>query len=531
MKIKIIISIFLLPFLLSAQDDNRGQSIELPDFVITGVQTVNIPTAKKVKPQLISMLSEEFITPQFSPEMFALSGISEPVLPNLDLAEEKDAVNGQVKVGAGLYTLPQGELNLGAGFKHASIFGRVFGLNEREYIDNAGYNISGGALYTDFFVSNRSKFLPGLNLFVNINYLRDSYKFFGSDSSGLEHRTQTADIAFGLKNNYNKNFKYGISFNSSFFDIRDRDFGESKFHTNAFIDMMVSSFGIQGDADFISQHLTNNISGKTNYNYFSTDSRAVLRINSAMQAKAGINLAIYDGNSFFAPTGSISIKLNEALTFFGEYAPGTNFISISDFKRRNRYSIVDSTDNIVQKEKHKFNAALRYQFLRYVEISAGASYSKFDNYVYFQDSTFNGLFNSSSIDDVNKISIYANLMFHMGPLGYFYADAAWQNVEDSGNNQIPYNHNFTAELIYGYNFENGFSFSTKADFRSAAYADIQNKIEVPDYFNLSLMMEYKLSNHLRFTFDLHNLINRKNFLWSDYREKKFDFVAGVDYRW
>ena len=59
MKLKLIISACLIPFIIFGQENNTGQSIELPDFVITGVQTVSIPTAQKQKPQLISMLSKE----------------------------------------------------------------------------------------------------------------------------------------------------------------------------------------------------------------------------------------------------------------------------------------------------------------------------------------------------------------------------------------------------------------------------------------------------------------------------------------
>ena len=336
---------------------------------------------------------------------------------------------------------------------------------------------------------------------------------------------------FIQKNNYNKNFKYGLSFNGNFFDIRDRDFGESKLNANAFVNIMVNNIGIESSADYITQQLTNNLSGKTKYDYFNLNSRAVLKVNNTIQVKAGINLGLYDDNTFFAPSGSIAIKLNDAFTFFGEYSPGTQFLSVSDFKGLNRYSVADSTDNIVQKVKHKFNTALRYQFIRYVEISVGASYSVFDNYLYFQDTLFTGLFNSSSLDDVNKFAIYTNIMFHMGPAGYLYTAAAFNNVENSDNKIVPYNPKITASAVYGYAFDFGLSLRSKINYRSSSFSDLENNSEIPQYFDLSLMFEYELNNNLRITFDLINLINRKNFIWSGYREMKFDFIAGVDYRW
>jgi hypothetical protein len=531
MKLKLLLSAILLPLIIFAQEDNTSQSIELPDFVITGVQTVNIPMAKKIKPQLVTMLSKEFITPIFSPEMFALSAISKPVVPNLELLAKRESINGQLRVGAGLYTLPQGELNIGKSFKHASLFGTVFGLNEREYIDNAGYNISGGSINSDFFVSNKSGFLPGLNVFFNLQYFRDSYKFYGSDSSDLERKTQTTNVAFGIKNTLNRNFKYGFKLSGNIFDIAENNFGESRLTADAFIDLMVSSFGIHSDAQFINQDLTNNPTGKTNYSYLSTDSRAVFQINSSVQLKAGINLAVYNGNSFFAPGGNATIKLNEAVTFIAEYSPGTKFFGAGEMKNQNRFAVFDSTDNIIEREKHKLKAAIRYQFLQYIEISGGASYSVFDNYVYYQDKKTPGLFDVENTDGVKSFSIFGNFMFHAGPFGYFYGEAVFRNVEDSDKNLLPYNPKLFSSLIYGYIFENGFTIKSKIDYHSAVYTDIQNSMELPPYFNLALMFEYELFSNLRLTFDLNNLINRKNYLWSGYQEKQLDFVAGVDYRW
>jgi outer membrane receptor protein involved in Fe transport len=142
-----------------------------------------------------------------------------------------------------------------------------------------------------------------------------------------------------------------------------------------------------------------------------------------------------------------------------------------------------------------------------------------------------GLFDVLSMDDVNRFSIFGNFMFHAGPFGYFYGDVTFQNVEDSDNNVLPYSPKIFASLIYGYDFENGFAVKSKIDFRSAAYTDIKNTQEVPSYFDLSLMFEYELYNNLRLTFELNNLISRKNYLWSGYQEKQLDFVLGVDYRW
>ena len=68
-KYFILIILFFSTFLFAQTEQ---QSIELPDFVITGRQNIDIPIAVKKKPDLVSTISKDFLTPQYSPEEFPL---------------------------------------------------------------------------------------------------------------------------------------------------------------------------------------------------------------------------------------------------------------------------------------------------------------------------------------------------------------------------------------------------------------------------------------------------------------------------
>jgi len=79
---KILIILLIVPFFLSAQDRKDNQSIELPDFVITGVQNVKIPKKKKKKAELVNILSESFFKPSVSSEALSIAAFSQPEILN-----------------------------------------------------------------------------------------------------------------------------------------------------------------------------------------------------------------------------------------------------------------------------------------------------------------------------------------------------------------------------------------------------------------------------------------------------------------
>ena len=62
---KIIVIICMFNVVLFAQEQTKTQSIELPDFVITGVQNISLPKIQKKQPEFIPLLSKDFFNPTF----------------------------------------------------------------------------------------------------------------------------------------------------------------------------------------------------------------------------------------------------------------------------------------------------------------------------------------------------------------------------------------------------------------------------------------------------------------------------------
>ena len=156
---KLLLILFVIVS-ISAQDENKGQSIELPDFVITGKQSISLPTMKKVRPDLVPILSQDFFYPSFTPEDFTFSSVTMPEKTLANLMPLPSGYNAQLILGAGQYTLPTGEFNFGKSFESGQFYTKLWGSNVTDYEPYRDYNVSGIKLSTSFFVDRKAKNTP-----------------------------------------------------------------------------------------------------------------------------------------------------------------------------------------------------------------------------------------------------------------------------------------------------------------------------------------------------------------------------------
>jgi hypothetical protein len=85
----------------------------------------------------------------------------------------------------------------------------------------------------------------------------------------------------------------------------------------------------------------------------------------------------------------------------------------------NRYFNPQNFNNFYLKKTHNINAVLKYEYDKYFQIDGGFRYYSSDQLPYFIDSIKTGSFSLQSAD-AKSITIFSNLLFHLGPFGIFY---------------------------------------------------------------------------------------------------------------
>jgi hypothetical protein len=197
---------------------------------------------------------------------------------------------------------------------------------------------------------------------------------------------------------------------------------------------------------------------------------------------------------------------------------------------KNIYSDPQNSPNIFVKKTHDLQAALRFEYERYFEINGGVRYRKYNNLPYFSDMSAGGKF-SINTADADMYGLFLNFLFHRGPYGYFYATAEAGEVQDEKNNLVPYFPSLISSLTYGYDFPIGLNAESNLVYRSAVYADAANINKIDAYINLNINLTYSISENFKIIAGLNNLLDRKNFIWSNYREIPMDLSAGISYIW
>ncbi|MFC2136261.1 hypothetical protein ACFLTH_16720, partial [Bacteroidota bacterium] len=329
MRYSIILFVIIFSSNIIAQTDNKGQSIELPDFVITGVQSLDVPVISKKKAELVTTVSEEFLMPVYSPEEFSMSPGRRILGKRIDLLDAVDSFEGGLKIGAGKYTMPDGEFHLSQNWDNYLFSANVWTTNVKDYVDNAGLAASGVSIKNSIFINTNSDFLPGFKISLDAQYKRSNYKFFGSAlTPSLERKTQNGLATLSFTNLFDNVFNFGLDFTGRYFILSDNDFNELLLKGQSFFELKFHRFGVKLEGGYYHQLLQNSLSAIEKYDYYFGHASIIIKPSNSFRIKLGGFYSQQNSESFVMPTASISFRLDKNIYLFGKYSPHTEFLTV-----------------------------------------------------------------------------------------------------------------------------------------------------------------------------------------------------------
>jgi len=509
----------------------NSQSIELPDFVITGVQSVSIPTMKKNQSKYIPIISEEFLTPTYDVEDFVLTESSNPVKKELELYNAPHGYNGLLILGAGTQTLPTGDFYFNKSIGQFLFDTHIWGSNIKEYIPNAGYNTSGGKVNFNYYINKRNLPFHGLAIALDATFFREGYKLYGSISPTEERENHFTSFNLSFINRLQRTLNYGLNISGNYIKLTKDDLNENRNDWDGFVkyDFGAVTVGLEGFA--ANQEVIKNDGVISKFNYYGTNAFVEFSKSNIFYFKAGAHYSKQNSNSLFSPFVYFSFFMKKEITIFASYSGDTKFLTNNYFVSNNRYFKSGLVDNVFQKTTSKISGAIKYEFEKFIEFNGGIFYSKFDNYLYFEDNLVDGIFDINTIDSVKRSGAFLNFSLDSPVYGIFFVNIEFQSVKNSDGKTITYTPSFIHDFAYTYRFTQNLLGKAKLSYFDANYADLANSIKLPSYFNLSLYVRYNLIENLALTCSLDNLLNRHNYIYKNYREKPFDIVFGVEYNW
>ena len=529
-KILLIFFICTYTLIYSQTENDDKQSIELPDFVITGVQSVNIPIQKKPKPKLIKTLSKEFFNPKYSPEEFLISNFSSPIKKDVNYFTAKNPNSGKFYVAAGINTQPEGEFYFNQKGKNVLFNTKVWGKNIRDFEDYSDFNESGGFLSTNFFINNDSEFLPGLQIDVDGTFVRKAYKFFASSTPDLEREATLGKGSLAFANNLNSSFRYNFGASYSQYKLSDLSLKENLLtaKANFVFDFDKLAVGLSGK--FVNQNLSEYIPDISN-SFLTGEAYLHLKTTKSFQAKIGAHYSKQDSSNYFSPIASLSAKFSNNFSFLAEYKPYAKFNTIQDLVMKNMYANIGTTQNVFTKNKNNARVTFVYQYDKYFELSFGGGYTKIDNFVFGSDFLTPGKFSILTINNVERISGFFNMFFHLGPLGELYSNTNYNDVKSENDNYLPYEPKITSDLIYAHKISNKLLLEAGANIAFEYYSDLANTNKMDNSINLFGSLGYDFIKGLTLKVTINNILNRDNYRFINYKNTPMDILGGVEYRW
>jgi hypothetical protein len=530
---KILIFFLAIPFFCFAQDEKKqDQNVELPDFVITGTESVSVEKAKKMEPDFGSTISEEFLKPAFSSEQLELRNFVNPIKENINLRDSVHYLKGRFNAGVGLFSLPKADILSTNPFDGGIFEWFASANNQMAYISNSDKNDLGGGLNLSLFTKNNNSFLPGTEIKFHGNYNLSSYKFYGSAVNPSQKRTLNGgDISLNVNNFLDDYFIFAASLENEFNSLRDENFSENFLQFKGFGKLTLSAFNLSCDLTFKEQVITNNTMNSSRNDYLGIVPKIGLNISETLKLEFGINYSQSVGNIYFTPFASAALKIDNSLSFFGEFTPHADLLSASWFMNKNPYLNSQTLSSAYVRYNNSIKLAVRYEYEKYFQINGGFKVLSSSEMPYYKNSNVSGKFDVS-FDDVRILTGFADMLFHLGPFGYFYGNIELNASDDNLGYRMPYVPGSSTSLIYGYNFSKiNLDSEIKLNYSSFVYTDVPNLTLLGNNVDLGLKFAYQYKPMFLFTLEFSNLLFKDNYKWAAYKEMPFNVTTGISLIW
>ncbi|MFN4112089.1 MAG: hypothetical protein ACK4G1_07405, partial [Ignavibacteria bacterium] len=221
----IFILILLYSLNLFSQIDtvrSRVPEIELPDFVITGRATVEIPQQKKNTPDLITPLSREFILPRIKIQELKLEGLSDPSKQQPSIIDTSVKYNGRIRTAAGIYSLPEADFFYSSKIDDYKFFVGGNFINSRDYEKNTRFFNVNLFANSSFIIKKEDQ--PPARFIINSDYNFHKYSNFKSFSSDTFNNITNLNIKGSFENLFYREFNLTFGGNFDFQKLSRWDF-------------------------------------------------------------------------------------------------------------------------------------------------------------------------------------------------------------------------------------------------------------------------------------------------------------------
>ena len=518
--------------------------LELPAFIIEGVEQHNLRSSIKQMPTRPTVLSQAELDSLNTFEKLQPTLLPAEELPSHYLTRQYS--NGFVRGSFGLFNTP----DIAAGYS--------FFLDNFDIFANAGFQMSNGdttnSEYNKFFVDVSSNYIADEKFFIfggsstrtGVLFNSQSYNFYGLQqrprNTNYFDRNLTQGKFYVVSDGAHENFMFSVGGSANYINAKNnsniiitnspnqRDkYAVGENINNILVDGFLTvknywkNFLLAGNVNLNFESV-----GGNSLNYYQFDGAASYYDEKiSILGKAGFQIANNSANSTrggLLLLGNLEYRMNKLFTVKGEVSSGLEKTNFEDLIKFNPYI---STRIFIDHRYDIFNVkgVLLFQPSEKMALSGGINFRHSDRNLVFVTDTlaqFKIEYISGTVND-----IFGELLWNFTKVDRFIANVNFNMNSLSDNRKLTYTAPIQAAGTYYRKWINSLgTFATVSVVGAKDVATVNTRHQLDAYFSLDLGADYQINKFNIFA-KINNLTNSDIYFWDGYRERGMFFSAGV----
>ncbi len=514
--------------------------IDLPEFLITGHETIDLPPSSK------GVAGEErFFLPDSQLPLGKDAGLIAASKPQKGGATSGEQMNGRVETSFGNYTTPSVQGWFGKNYDEGGILFNAEYASTNGHTTNSGSQKTGLGIQGDYFFPQSSKAFAGARLNAGMGFAGTSYRSYGSIhpsqlrswndvrlNLALSSRTGIAKLEDPLE------YSMGISWNGTSLNdslnASDNGLGLSgsastrsgDFQLRGTIEYTISSVSMPFPAGL----------GTQSPQWFALRLSARTSLAPSLQMLLMVQQFFYRGiftttSGRLLPEVEFRYSASDALTLFGGFNPSVERNTLSSLAAANRF-MRNSVElqptafpvSIAAGAEFAFSSRLSakgtvtYRTARDYPAFVENSSAKVWDVMYLPDATVTGgsVEGTYLLSDVNAATLAGSLNS--------------VSLKDSSNT-LPNIPSLSLSGLYSHSFGNGVMIEVLGTYVSKRWIDFAHSASNAGFFTIGGKAEYQVFERLRAILRCENLLDRQYYVWDGYQERPLFISLGVTYKW
>lgn len=509
--------------------------IDLPEFVITGNESIALPEFRK------TAIDENLTLDGFKARGPGQRETTRVVLRNagkdqMGFDNTRDGFNGRLMAGYGSYRTPFIDGWFGEAFSGSDFLFKAGYKSSDGFIENtdfrSGYATISGATY----ISEESSVLARSRVRAGLGFQGNSYRLYGTSSPATKRTVNRSTLSLSANSSYADPFSYNTGLYVQTASIKDRTkTNETALGGEFSANKSFDDFALRGDIGLWTDFY--DAPSALNNPYFMQFSLAV-RKHFSDQVDLVVGGSAYLGRgSQTGKVGKVYPKIQvswymvESVTLFANYTPHVQRGSLSTIVEESPYVVNDVG---IRNAEYYHDAALGAQLNLPSSVTARLSfnYKQVRNNAIYIDPLATGVWIPSYFGTTRLLSVEGEFYVDITDADHFGASAVIRNSRNSvTGEQIPYLSLAQLSGLYQHRFPFGLTVGSTFQIFGKQYIDALATESLPAFTLLDFKAEYEIMRQLSVAFMLNNVLDENQIRWKGYQGIPRTVALGLNLSW